>query len=379
MTSVFSLVAAVAVAIVPTQARDATRAVTKLRGGDDGPAQVQAGQVDAKAFAGRTRIAVLPFVTMTRDREIMSQRTGMMDALLADLRYVPVYLVADRSEILASKAAIPSETDDLRSVKLSQELGVNTVIGGRVGLEGAFISLDLTMWSVADGKAKAVGSVELKGAKEEIYSLGDEALLKLLDAAKTTPPADRIEEIKKIPTKRFEARVHADDGFALLDSVLGKDSTDDAFVAANTKALEHAKAAIRADRNYVPAHMLRATCLFNLNKSTELKDCLESALGKNEPSRVDMLSSLELEGDYLTFHDGKYDEAAEKYLKILSFDPGNLHALWSLTGLYSGDYGAKDFAAKPKASDQAGKFAAQIVFAHPHSSAAQLFQAAPKK
>jgi tetratricopeptide (TPR) repeat protein len=361
------MMGALALAIVPTQARDAARAVIKVRGGDDAPADVRATTVDAKVFAGRTRLAVLPFVVPSADASLASQETGGMDSIAADLRYVPAYLIVDRTEVLAALRRQAKAHGGLASdlPAIAAELGVKALIVGNETAHGANLSIELTYLQIVGKEAKAVAT--------------SSALLGLLAELKTTPAADRIAEMTKIPTHSFDARSHADAGFAVLDQVAGLDHADGTFATLNKKALEHAKASIKADRNNLPAYLLRASGLHNLGSSTELKDCLESARKKNDPSRADLLTGFELEGDYLAFHDGQFADAAKQYEKILAYDPGNLHALWSLIGLYSGDYGAVEFARAPTAKQAASRYAAQLIQAHPSSAAAEVFTPKPSQ
>jgi tetratricopeptide (TPR) repeat protein len=375
------MMGALALAIVPTQARDAARAVIKVRGGDDAPADVRATTVDAKVFAGRTRLAVLPFVVPSADASLASQETGGMDSIAADLRYVPAYLIVDRTEVLAALRRQAKAHGGLASdlPAIAAELGVKALIVGNETAHGANLSIELTYLQIVGKEAKAVATSSVSGPKSDIYHLEDKALLGLLAELKTTPAADRIAEMTKIPTHSFDARSHADAGFAVLDQVAGLDHADGTFATLNKKALEHAKASIKADRNNLPAYLLRASGLHNLGSSTELKDCLESARKKNDPSRADLLTGFELEGDYLAFHDGQFADAAKQYEKILAYDPGNLHALWSLIGLYSGDYGAVEFARAPTAKQAASRYAAQLIQAHPSSAAAEVFTPKPSQ
>ncbi len=373
MMSFASLFGALVLAIVPTQARDATRGLIKVRGGDDGPSEVKAAQADAKVFEGRTRIAVLPFAVPEGNAALASQRTGGMDSIIADLRYVPTYLISDRSEVLA---AAPKQADPST---IGAELGVKALIQGTMTGDGTDLAIELTYFEIDGKTAKAVATAKATGPKSDIYALSDQALLGLLAKVKMTPAEDRLDEIKKVPTQSFDAKSHADAGFALLDQLSTPDLSAEKVADLNKKALEHAKAALKSDRNYLSAYMLRASCLYNLGLSTELKDCLVAARKKNDPQRADTLCGLEIEADYLTFHDGQFAQAAKEYEKILKYDPGNMHALWSLTGLYSGHYGAGELAKSPHAKEKAARYASQLVLAHPKSAAAELFAPKPSQ
>ncbi len=353
----------VTLAIIPTQARDETRGIIKVRGGPEKPGEVRAGRVDPTAFAGRTRIAVLPFAVPDGDASLAWQRTGGMEDALADLRFVPAYLVSDRSEILTVVGRNHPTQETLP--ELATKLGVTEVIVGKVLVVGTNQGVELKLYRIEGGLARLLATSKAVGPKDQGDEIGTDVLLGLLEQVKTTPPDDRVAEMKKVPTTRVAARVETEMGFSLLDNLAGKARSSEAVARASEAALTHAKAAQKADKKYLRAYMLEASCLFNLGATPKLKECLEVARSRVNPEKVDALTRLEFEGDYLAYRDGKFADAAKEYEKMLAFDPGNLHALWSLTGLYSGD--------------DASRYAARLVLAHPKSAAAEVFTPKPSQ
>lgn len=374
MTTILPLLAALA--ILPSQTRNQTRGVILLREGPGGdPAAVEAGKVDKTMFDGKARIAVLPFTDDTSprskdgapDEALSGQKYGLMSTVAADLRYVPAYLVVDRSEVLTALR----RTERRPNVGLVEAVGTNLFVRGVFEAQGPRLSVKLTLTRFEDGKWNPVAQGTASGPRDAIFSVADEALLTLLEAAKTTPSVDRVAEIKKVPTGSFLAKSEVDAGLALLDVMGIPGRTTDAVEKASLQALEHAKAALKADRNYLAALMLRATCLHNLGRTTELKECLEKADGKKDSAKVDVLTQLEFEGDTHTFKESKHVEAAKSYEKMLAIEPGNLLALWSLIGLYAGDHGPSELSRpSTSAARKAGEYAARLILAHPKSAAA---------
>jgi tetratricopeptide (TPR) repeat protein len=240
---------------------------------------------------------------------------------------------------------------------------VHYVLTGSFGVEGDEISLITQAVDCSAPEFVIMAEARAVGHKDEICSLSDRVVQDLLGQMGLLPDAARVREMSKVPTLNFDARRECDAGFRLLYQVAA--TSPDSMLELSEKALKHAEAAVQTDPNYLQAYILKASCLWNLDRMADVETCLRAARIKSDPASVDELTRLELDGDYATFVERNFDRAIESYKKILEIDAGHVRALWSLTGLYTGNYGAAD--AGIDDAEVAAQYAARLVAAHPDS------------
>jgi tetratricopeptide (TPR) repeat protein len=383
MSRFFLSVYVLCLALVPTKGRDETRAVIKIRGEGDTrkPHDLALDPADAQWLKARKRVAILPFAVDSIDPLLTSQGPGCAEAMASDLRYIPAYLVADRSEVLGALArrAAPPARDDLAALaELGRALEAKLLVVGTLS-DGPNLGLKLEVRLVDVGgdRPKVAATARVEKTRQEIYALTDEALLDLLKEAGVKPDPSVVAEIRKVPTRSFEARSEYDLGLGLLEKAEAKvDEADRKGLL--RAALDHARKSLKADPEFVQASLLEASAHYALENKQDLKHCLEEALRTLDPARVDVLTELELNGDYATFRDGRFPAAVEKYEEMLRYEPGNSRALWALTMLYSGSYGAAELAREPGAEAKSSRFAARLIAAHPRSDLVAAFAVVPK-
>jgi tetratricopeptide (TPR) repeat protein len=137
------------------------------------------------------------------------------------------------------------------------------------------------------------------------------------------------------------------------------------------RALNDSEAALKTDPRYLKASLLKASCLLRLGETERLETCLTEAHDVRLPeTRIDVLTRLEVDGDYAALVKRDVATAVAQYQKILEIDPGHLHALWMLTALHAGEYQPTQWSGC--SLEKAGDYAARLIVAHPESAAARL-------
>jgi TolB-like protein len=323
-------------------------------------------------LAGRRRVAVLPFSSSKGDPGAMLSALGCSEAMIADLHYVAGLLVLERAEVLRAYHRRGRDREPETPRAIGRRLGVQCVITGAFSREENNERLDAEAIEIGpdDSSPKPPAKATARRPDGQASELADAVLLDLLAQIDATPPADRIAEMTKVPTRSDSARALCDDGFATIDRTAGIGRGDDAGLI--DRALKESEAAMKADPRYLRAMLLQAGCLLRLGEAERLRTCLTQAGSLQLPEdRIDALTRLELDGDHAVFVKHDYEVAVVHYRKMLEIDPGHPRALWMLTALYSGEFDARHWSGL--SPELAGQYAARLLEAHPESTAAGLF------
>ncbi len=132
--------------------------------------------------------------------------------------------------------------------------------------------------------------------------------------------------------------------------------------------LSTADQALAESPNFIEAYLLKASCFDELGDEERLNQTLRDAYSKRNPKRDSPLTILELEGDYARFVDQDLLAAMEAYDKILTQNPTDLTALWSLIDVALSSDTDKETIA------MASEWAARLVASHPDSNVAEAIQ-----
>ena len=368
MTSLAALIGTIALTVIPTVNKDRTLTRGQPRGPDEPRVYdvVARGEVP-RELAGRTRIAVLPFRYTGSDPDLRDQGLGCMAAIAADLRYVPRYLVVDRSEV---RAALAQLGPGASPAELGKALGAGEVIVGTLSESGGKVRLEARLLKVAGGNDDVRASATAERPKSALDELTDAALTDLLRRIDALPGPRALAQMAVVPTRDLAARAACDEGAALLDQAGTFRDSDGARVAAE-HALEAADRALKLDPKDAQAHVLKVSCLLALDRDEDAKAALKAA--RRVRLAADELTALELDGDYYLLAEKDFAKASRCYERMLAIDPGNHRALWSLILLHSGEVptnkevGPADLAA-------AGAYAARLAAAHPGSPLVTVFK-----
>lgn len=357
-------------AVIPTFNHDREEATRPLKGGEPTVWNLTVAATALEAaraeLAPRARIAVLPIVSSKRDPGSALAALGCTAALIADLHYVPGFLVLERSEVLHAGRKLTSPEE------IGRKLGARYLVTGTLNRQGTDDQLDATLiecGSAEQGEPPVRARATARRLGGQIYQLADTVLLDLLAQLKATPPADRLVEINRVPTFSDSARGLCDDGIALMDRSDGLSRDDDPALC--LRALNDSEAALKTDPRYLQAFLLKASCLLRLGETERLENCLTQAYDIRVPdTRIDILTRLEVDGDHAALVKRDFATAVTLYEKMLEIDPGHLHALWMLTALHAGEYQPTPW---PGSSlEKAGDYAARLIVAHPESAVARL-------
>ncbi|WP_442509314.1 tetratricopeptide repeat protein [Novipirellula sp. SH528] len=132
--------------------------------------------------------------------------------------------------------------------------------------------------------------------------------------------------------------------------------------------LSTADQALADSPNFIEAYLLKASCFDELGDEERLNQTLLDAYSKRNPKRDSPFTILELEGDYARFVDQDLLAAMETYDKILTQNPTDLTALWSLIDVALSSGTDKETVA------MASELAALLVASHPDSNVARAIQ-----
>ncbi len=361
-----------ALAVIPTTYRDRAMPARPVRGGETSlkDVRVDAEEVDAakKAFAGRIRIAVVPFTAPAGDAELGALARGCTLAVTADLRYATGLLVLDPSEL-------PSEADPAARVKAARKIGVRYLLTGAVERKngGPVWKAELTdLSNTKEDSPSPIAEVSDGGNNRDVHALAAWFATELF-LKPNKPGPFGTKEIAKVPTTSAEARTQCDAAVEILSR--STSVTDD---QATRQALSLVEAARKADPNYLRAVLVEASCQARLGQKKPFRECLKAARQvRDSEATTDALTLLELKGDYELFVNHDQAKAVETYSKILAIDPTHPNALWMLTAVHAGEFTPPSWPGLDL--KKAGEYAARLIAAHPDTAAAKFLESVAGK
>ena len=178
-------------------------------------------------------------------------------------------------------------------------------------------------------------------------------------------PANNAEQLDRQPKADFAAMTHH---IAARRKLAGVIKTEDAVQRLEIcrEAMASADRAIAESQNFLEAYLIKASCQDELDQKVELQQTLRMAWGKKDPPEHDLLTLLELQGDYARFVQSDIDTAYGAYTQLLGVDPTNLTGLWAMIDILL----TPDENTDPD-PEEAAKYAATLVACHPHSGVAR--------
>lgn len=249
--------------------------------------------------------------------------------------------------------------------KIANENAIDLVVVVRV--EATQQELSLQVFSTSKETLPQVPLIKIADMTEAVVDAALQSRGTLLEAINALPNINR-DQLNRRPVASFEAMEHLADAKRMLGSAF-KVKNDNQRQSIFKNAAKAADQAIRMSPNFLEAYIVKASCEDELGAKEDVKMTLRTAFQKMNPGQDDLLTRLELRGDFERFARTNRLNALEAYQELLDTDPTNLTGLWAMIDiLLTGD-------GTTPVPDQdikdAADLAAKLVTFHPQCGVAQ--------
>jgi TolB-like protein/class 3 adenylate cyclase/Tfp pilus assembly protein PilF len=264
----------------------------------------------------RTRVAVLPFVNISRDSEDDYFADGITEEIISNLAKLSGLDVIARTSILKYK------NTEMSVDKIGNELNVGTILEGSV--RKISNKARITVQLIDAPTQKHLWSEAYDRELKDIFSIQSDIAMKVADELKIQLLTNEKEQIGKVGTENSEAYRN----YLLGNYYLNK-RTGDAFI----KGIDYFNNAIELDPEFALAYAGLANCYTLLGGAAYGNISKEEAY---EKANYAVLKALQLDETlaeahaslgYIKFRfDWDWDSAEQEFKKAIELKPGYAQA-----------------------------------------------------
>ncbi len=300
---------------------------------DSGIVVPNRADVNGKLKLPTNRLAVLPFVNMSTDRDNEFFSDGITEELLNALTKVEGLQVTSRTSAFAFKG----KNEDIRDIAI--KLNVDKVLEGSVRKVGNRVRITAQLINAADGYH--LWSESYDRNLDDIFEVQDEISGIIANRLRENFSQKQIQPLVKAPTKNIDAYTNYLKALHYWNKLTPADTR---------KAIECFEKAFELESNYAQAYAMAAGAYSNLGATGQMLPEEAFRIAKKYADKALELDDNIAEGhiaigSYYLFYEWKWRESFEALQKAIKLNPAATIA-YQLLSFYYVTKGEKDEAVK---------------------------------
>ena len=300
---------------------------------DSGIVVPNRADVNGKVKLPTNRLAVLPFVNMSTDRDNEFFSDGITEELLNALTKVEGLQVTSRTSAFAFKG----KNEDIRDIAI--KLNVDKVLEGSVRKVGNRVRITAQLINAADGYH--LWSESYDRNLDDIFEVQDEISGIIANRLRENFSQKQIQPLVKAPTKNIDAYTNYLKALHYWNKLTPADTR---------KAIECFEKAFELESNYAQAYAMAAGAYSNLGATGQMLPEEAFRIAKKYADKALELDDNIAEGhiaigSYYLFYEWKWRESFEALQKAIKLNPAATIA-YQLLSFYYVTKGEKDEAVK---------------------------------
>lgn len=300
---------------------------------DSGIVVPNRADVNGKLKLPTNRLAVLPFVNMSTDRDNEFFSDGITEELLNALTKVEGLQVTSRTSAFAFKG----KNEDIRDIAI--KLNVDKVLEGSVRKVGNRVRITAQLINAADGYH--LWSESYDRNLDDIFEVQDEISGIIANRLRENFSQKQIQPLVKAPTKNIDAYTNYLKALHYWNKLTPADTR---------KAIECFEKAFELESNYAQAYAMAAGAYSNLGATGQMLPEEAFRIAKKYADKALELDDNIAEGhiaigSYYLFYEWKWRESFEALQKAIKLNPAATIA-YQLLSFYYVTKGEKEEAVK---------------------------------
>ena len=300
---------------------------------DSGIVVPKRGDLTGKTKLPSNRLAVLPFVNMSADRDNEFFSDGITEELLNALTKVEGLQVTSRTSAFAFKG----KNEDIRDIAV--KLNVDKILEGSVRKVGNRVRITAQLINAADGYH--LWSESYDRDLNDIFEVQDEISGIIANQLRENFPQKQFEPLVKAPTKNIDAYTNYLKALHYWNKLTPADTR---------KAIECFEKAFELEPNYAQAYAMAAGAYSNLGATGQMLPETAFHIAKQYADKALALDDNIAEGhiaigSYYLFYEWRWRESFESLQKAIKLNPAATIA-YQLLSFYYVTKGQKDEAVK---------------------------------
>lgn len=300
---------------------------------DSGIVVPNRADVNGKVKLPTNRLAVLPFVNMSTDRDNEFFSDGITEELLNALTKVEGLQVTSRTSAFAFKG----KNEDIRDIAI--KLNVDKVLEGSVRKVGNRVRITAQLINAADGYH--LWSESYDRNLDDIFEVQDEISGIIANRLRENFSQKQIQPLVKAPTKNIDAYTNYLKALHYWNKLTPADTR---------KAIECFEKAFELESNYAQAYAMAAGAYSNLGATGQMLPEEAFRIAKKYADKALELDDNIAEGhiaigSYYLFYEWKWRESFEALQKAIKLNPAATIA-YQLLSFYYVTKGEKEEAVK---------------------------------